>query len=208
MEPRKITVVDQGSSRTVVLNTAATTLGELKRDLEREGLDFSNKTFYEGISKTTLREDASLLPHDIPYKGNITNELIFGLSYTNKKITSGVLSRTEAYQMIKEGGLQAAFKNKTGKSHTNASTQELLDFLKSVKEDSEAPKCSSTEEMNVIKETILKLADVLYSRGFLSMSEMENIMEAFKPGFHASEENKENSASPYSAEEIRELLNM
>lgn len=89
MEPRKITIVQSSTQTKSVIETAATTLAELKRDLDENGISYSGMTFYEGISKTELTNDSAILPHDLPYRGAITNELVFMLSSTNKKIKSG-----------------------------------------------------------------------------------------------------------------------
>ena len=99
MEPRKITIIQTKEQRKSVIVTAATTLAELKSDLRTYGINYNDMTFYEGTSKIELKNDASILPHDVPYKGTITNELVFMLTNTNKKIRSGVtaMSRTEAY---------------------------------------------------------------------------------------------------------------
>ena len=38
------------------------------------GIDYQDMTFFEGLTKIELKTDESVLPHDVPYKGNITNE--------------------------------------------------------------------------------------------------------------------------------------
>ena len=59
----------------------AETLGELKRDLTANGINYSGKTFMEGLSRSELKEDASILPHDIQRPdGSVTNELVFMLT--------------------------------------------------------------------------------------------------------------------------------
>ena len=90
MEPRKITIIQTKEQRKSVIVTAATTLAELKSDLRANGINYNDMTFYEGTSKIELKNDASVLPHDVPYKGTITNELVFMLTNTNKKIRSGI----------------------------------------------------------------------------------------------------------------------
>lgn len=90
MEARKITIVSTKTQKKSVIMSAATTLAELKTDLRQNGIDYTGMTFYEGTSKTELKNDASVLPHDVPYKGILTNELVFMLTNTNKKIRSGI----------------------------------------------------------------------------------------------------------------------
>lgn len=89
MENRKITIVSTRTQKKSVIMSAATTLAELKSDLRANGIDYEDMTFYEGLSKVELKDDASILPHDVPYKDKVTNELVFMLTTANKKIKSG-----------------------------------------------------------------------------------------------------------------------
>lgn len=130
METRKITVVSTKNQRKSVINSAATTLGQLKSDLNAAGIDYSGMTFYEGTAKVELKTDESVLPSNVPYKGQITNELVIMLTNTNKKINSGAdLSRTEAYAKIKELGLQSACIVAYGKNFTMCKTTDLNSLI-------------------------------------------------------------------------------
>lgn len=133
MEARKITVVQTKNQKKSVIMSAATTLAELKSDLRANGIDYDGMTFFEGTSKVELKNDASVLPHDVPYKGTITNELVFMLTNTNKKIRSGAvaMSRAEAYSAIKSMGLQDACVKKFGKNFTRCKTADLIALIQS-----------------------------------------------------------------------------
>ena len=133
MEARKITVVQTKNQKKSVIMSAATTLAELKSDLRANGIDYDGMTFFEGTSKVELKNDASVLPHDVPYKGTITNELVFMLTNTNKKIRSGAvaMSRAEAYSAIKSMGLQDACVKKFGKNFTMCKTADLIALIQS-----------------------------------------------------------------------------
>lgn len=133
METRKITVVQTKNQKKSVIMSAATTLAELKSDLRANGIDYNGMTFFEGTSKVELKNDASVLPHDVPYKGTVTNELVFMLTNTNKKIRSGAtnMSRMEAYNAIKSMGLQDACVKKFGKNFTMCKTTDLIALIQS-----------------------------------------------------------------------------
>ena len=133
MEARKITVVQTKNQKKSVIMSAATTLAELKSDLRANGIDYDGMTFFEGTSKVELKNDASVLPHDVPYKGTVTNELVFMLTNTNKKIRSGAatMSRAEAYNAIKSMGLQDACVKKFGKNFTMCKTIDLIALVQS-----------------------------------------------------------------------------
>lgn len=133
MEARKITVVQTKNQKKSVIMSAATTLAELKSDLRANGIDYDGMTFFEGTSKVELKNDASVLPHDVPYKGIVTNELVFMLTNTNKKIRSGAatMSRAEAYSAIKSMGLQDACVKKFGKNFTMCKTIDLIALVQS-----------------------------------------------------------------------------
>lgn len=133
MEARKIVIVQTKNQKKSVIMSAATTLAELKSDLRANGIDYYGMTFFEGTSKVELKNDASVLPHDVPYKGTVTNELVFMLTNTNKKIRSGAveMSRAEAYNAIKSMGLQDACVKKFGKNFTMCKTADLIALIQS-----------------------------------------------------------------------------
>ena len=147
MQNRKITVVQTKNQKKSVIMSAATTLAELKSDLRANGIDYDGMTFFEGTSKIELKNDASVLPHDVPYKGTITNELVFMLTNTNKKIRSGAarMSRVEAYSAIKSMGLQDACVKKFGKNFTMCKTADLIALVQSSKDSEPAPAAPKAE---------------------------------------------------------------
>lgn len=147
MQSRKITVVQTKNQKKSVIMSAATTLGELKADLRSNGIDYDGMTFFEGTSKTELKTDASVLPHDVPYKGQVTNELVFMLTNTNKKIRSGAtaMSRAEAYNAIKSMGLQDACVKKFGKNFTMCKTADLIALVHSNSNSKPAPVAPKAE---------------------------------------------------------------
>lgn len=147
MEARKITVVQTKNQKKSVIMSAAMTLAELKNDLRANGIDYDGMTFFEGTSKVELKNDASVLPHDVPYKGTITNELVFMLTNTNKKIRSGAvaMNRVEAYNAIKSMGLQDACVKKFGKNFTMCKTADLIALIQSNGASKPAPAAPKAE---------------------------------------------------------------
>lgn len=131
MEARKILFVMNNSSSQKSIMSEAETLGALKADMRRAGIDYDNMTFYEGRTRTELKDDASVLPTNVPVaaKGTTpattTNDLVFMLTTANKKIRSGAGDRPAAYAKIKQLGLQDACKAKYGKNFTQCSTSDL-----------------------------------------------------------------------------------
>ena len=129
MENREILVANTRTQRRDKIITNATTLGELKSALTSAGIDFSDMTFTEGISKTQLLDDATQLPQNVMYKGNPTNNLVILLTNTKKNIASGIMSRQEAYAAIKEHNLQDEIKEVFGRNFTQVATDALETFL-------------------------------------------------------------------------------
>jgi hypothetical protein len=130
MEARNIKVILTRSQQSVVIKSAATTLKELKADLNKANIDYSGMTFHEGLSHTDMRDDNAVLPTNLPWKGQITNNLVFMLSEPRKKIRNGaVASRSEAYIFIKKNNLGDAFAAKYNvKNYTNGKTADLIEF--------------------------------------------------------------------------------
>lgn len=233
MDARKITVVQTKNQKKSVIMSAATTLAELKSDLRANGIDYDGMTFFEGTSKVELKNDASVLPHDVPYKGTITNELVFMLTNTNKKIRSGAttMSRMEAYNAIKSMGLQDACVKKFGKNFTMCKTADLIALIQSNSTSKPAPKAETKKEEKmeapvntpvtsisngsvcvdvVARAAISKLVEILEDNGTIEDYEKEEVLGILggKVAVSAapSEEYKPKSASPYSDDEIDDMF--
>lgn len=130
MEFRKVTIINNKTqSQKVIQASTATTLGELKREMREAGIEYEGMTFFEGHLRAELKDDASILPTNIPYKGQVVNDLTFLLTAPEKKIKSGAMSRAEAYNAIKARGLQDECVKRFGKNFTMCKTQDLIDLL-------------------------------------------------------------------------------
>ena len=128
---RKVTIINNKTqSQKVIQASTATTLGELKREMREAGIEYEGMTFFEGHLRAELKDDASILPTNIPYKGQVVNDLTFLLTAPEKKIKSGAMSRAEAYNAIKARGLQDECVKRFGKNFTMCKTQDLIDLLK------------------------------------------------------------------------------
>lgn len=165
MEARKILFVLSNSSNQKSIMSEAETLGALKADMRRAGINYDGMTFYEGRTRTELKDDASVLPVNVPVpaKGTnpatTTNDLVFMLTTANKKIKSGALSpeRKNALEEIKAKGLGAAVTAKFGKNATQCKTPDLLAFLAEQSKPAsqvatKAPKAKKVEEKVVVDE--------------------------------------------------------
>ena len=231
MEARKITVVSTRNQKKSVIMSAATTLAELKADLRQNGIDYTGMTFYEGTSKVELKDDASVLPHDVPYKGQTTNELVFMLTNTDKKIRSGAdMSRADAYAAIKANGLQEECVKRFGKNFTMCKTADLITLVNEKSAPKPAPAKESVKETPTKEEKVAetkkeevkeqagtteyvdpkaraalsRLLTILTDSGALEDDETEEIEDILggKVEIAASEDYKPSSASPYSDDEI------
>lgn len=158
MEFRKVTIINNKTqSQKVIQASTATTLGELKREMREAGIEYEGMTFFEGHLRAELKDNASILPTNIPYKGQVVNDLTFLLTAPEKKIKSGAMSRAEAYNAIKARGLQDECVKRFGKNFTMCKTQDLIDLLgegapaKEGKKEvvKEKPEVTATSEGNV-----------------------------------------------------------
>ena len=227
MEVRKITVVSTRNQKKSVIMSAATTLAELKADLRQNGIDYEGMTFYEGTSKVELKDDNSVLPHDVPYKGQTTNELVFMLTNTNKKIRSGAaMSRADAYAAIKAEGLQGECVKRFGKNFTMCKTVDLITLIyeksaskpvpaaptkgKKVAEAKEgkAKECACTNEGvdTKARAALHRLVTILTDNCVLEDCEAEEIKDILSVKGATSEDYKPSSASSYSDDEIDKMF--
>lgn len=132
METRKVTIINNKTQKqSIIQASSATNLGELKAEMRELGINFEGMAFFEGHMRAELKDDAAPLPTNIPYKGQIVNDLTFLLTAPEKKIKSGAMTRSEAYDAIKANGLQAACVVKFGKNFTMCKTQDLIGLIES-----------------------------------------------------------------------------
>lgn len=174
MEARKILFVLSNSSNQKSIMSEAETLGALKADMRRAGINYDGMTFYEGRTRTELKDDASVLPVNVPVpaKGTTpattTNDLVFMLTTANKKIKSGALSpeRKNTLGEIKAKGLGAAVTAKFGKNATQCKTPDLLAFLAEQSKPAsqvvtKAPKAKKVEEVAVDENPDITIKEVI-----------------------------------------------
>ena len=228
MEARKITIVSTRNQKKSIIMSAATTLAELKADLRQNGIDYDGMTFYEGTSKVELKDDTSVLPHDVPYKDQTTNELVFMLTNTNKKIRSGAdMSRADAYAAIKAKGLQGECVKRFGKNFTMCKTADLVALIneKSVsktalstptKEEkvAETKRRESKKQANTAecvdtkaRAALSRLLTILTDNDVLDDDEAEEIEDILDDKATTSDDCKPSSESSYSDDEIDRMFN-
>ena len=207
----------------MVINSAATTLAELKADLNNAGISYTDCTFFEGLTKTELKNDAAILPHDVPYKGTTTNNLVFMITNASKKIRSGAkLDRKAIIAEIKAKNLTEVVKKTYGKNYTNCKTEDLEKIL-SMNNNSapkEAPAKKETVETKSntsvpndteyitkaqLKEVITGLVEEMKYVG-MDYSDEINIDNISIIGDVSSSNSKKEDDSPYSSNELDDMF--
>ena len=216
METRKITIVATREQKKYVIDSAATTLGELKADLDNVGINYEDMTFMEGLTRTEILRDDSLLPHDVERVNRetgetyITNELVFMLTNTAKKISSGVVcaDRKSCYSYIKEHGMQDAVQRTFGKNFTQVKTEDLILFIKNLVAPAQVTAPEHTECVDLkARKAIKMLCEALFEYDEYTFDEVFteiNGMFAEQYCLCTSKEDKCNS--PYSDDEIHDMF--
>lgn len=215
MSTKKFTVIDTRTMQKKEFESQATTVAELKADLRKLGITTDGMTIQEGLTKTELKFDTALLPHDVPFKGGTTNNLVFRLTQAEKKIKSGAgMSRQEAYAKVKELGLTEAIVKKYNKNFTMCKTADLIAEIEAaskkatnVKEN--APKKESKAMKPATKapvasedkatQAITLLTNTLVNNGILSPDEGTEVVEVLGTTLSVKE-------SAYSAEDIDDMF--
>lgn len=199
MEARKITVIPTREQRSYVVTTGAENLKELKEALDDAGISYEGMSFIEGLTKTELKSDESILPKDVEYKGRNTNELVIMLTNTEKKISSG-FDRKELYRLISEKGLKDEIKKVCGRNYTHVPTEELAKFMQAQSIPAEKNVSSLEARVEQLEITLSKLIRNLNQNDFLDDDEMDEIC-----GNDVEEEPKKEKGV-YSSEELDEIL--
>lgn len=184
MNARNIIVWSTKTQQKQVVSTGAETLGQLKDDLQAANIDIKDMTFYEGLTKTELKADASLLPKDVNYKGTVTNELVIMLTVVNNKISSGrALTRPEVYREMKRSTVLAdRCKEVFGRPYTQVSTAELEALINREKAAAARKAPVKTSVKAVVPTTrpnvlvgLATLAEALFTEGVLSSATYSEI---------------------------------
>lgn len=192
---RTVTVFDQNTQeKTVIENVEANTLGELKTILANNGISLYDMDIREGISRVDLKHDEAVLPHDTPYRGGTTNDLLILLTKQNKKVASGI-GRSEASAYIKEHNLGDAIKAKYNKNWTNVSTADLVAFVESQMNNAAPCGCTSN-----LEKAFSLLVEILYENDCIGCFDRDKVVEALN-GAPAKKEDK-----GFSQDEINAII--
>ncbi len=177
---RKVTVLVESTQSKVVFESNATTLGELKNELREKQVRYdSDCVFKEAASKTILTSNESVLPSNIPWKGQVTNDLVFMVTAPQKKIRSGVMDRKEAYAKVKELGLQGKIQEHEGKNFTQCSTAVLISYIEKKEKAGEnvAKKTPKHTPAPIAKEKVVKAdAHTMPASGKEMLSNLRNLL--------------------------------
>lgn len=207
---RKVTFIDSKSqSQKVINNSEATTLGELKAEMTAAGIDYTDMSFYEGHIRAELLDDSSILPTNIPYKGQVVNDLVFMLSTTNKKIKSGI-SRTEVYEKIKTLNLQEEVKNIFNRNYTQVPTDDLLSLIArhsmqaaAVQEIPEVTIMTCAERFARLENAFMELVGLLTDYDVIDKEDNDMFAETFN--FEVKQENQK--MTPQEIDEMFSFMN-
>lgn len=223
MEKRKITVIPTKTHKIQVIESAATTLAELKADLTKAGVDYTDCTFFEGLTKIELKNDAAILPHDVPYKGTTTNNLVFMITNASKKIRSGAkLDRKAIIEEIKSKNLTEVVKKTYGKNYTNCKTEDLQKILNKEaaptakaapvkKEAPSKPVMKATDLSNYVtkaelKKVIKSLLEEMENAGMDYSDDIDIDNIAIIDNITSDTSKEEESDSPYSSNELDDMF--
>jgi hypothetical protein len=205
METKRFTIVDTRTNGTKTIETTATTLGELKADLRRNGINPDGMSFQEGITKTEFTRDDAVLPHDVAFKGGTTNNLVFRLTQTEKKIKSGAMTRQEMYNQVKKLGLEKKVVERFGKNYTQVKNTDLHDFLTEHTEHikpAEQPEGTNCCDCSKATAAIAKLVDLLEENDYLDGDQADEVRDILN-GDNASTSEAD---SIYSDDEIAAMF--
>lgn len=112
--------------------SSANTLEELKQEFRNNGIPYEGLGITEGLSTKALltRDDAELPTSNrtVNYNGETYNR-VFLITNTSKNIASGIMSRKDAYDMIKKLNLQEKIKALYGRNFTQVGTDDLTDAI-------------------------------------------------------------------------------
>ena len=152
---RTITIVSTDAPKNV-FEADVTTVGELRKELRLKGIDFVGKSMFEGITKADYGNatNDTVLPHDLTWKGEVTNSLVFMITKAKKNIDSGmgsVSSRCDLFEKIRNLGIAGTIKAEFGTDYTHLSSEILSNFIEK--------HCNSEVQESISKKEIVDNID-------------------------------------------------
>lgn len=211
---KTFTIISTRDQKKYVINTEATTMAELTADMRKAGIDYNNMTLYEGLTKSEFNPANSdaILPHDVPYKGTTTSNLVFRLTVSQKKIESG-MDYKEMKSFIKDNKLQLSFKEIYDKDYTHATKDELQEFVDSYEYLQVVPageECKVPTETNPYEDTVKQLLVDLRQMSATLTGKLDALLIALNEGGSDfdldTKEEEPQLPSPYSNEEIDDMF--
>lgn len=218
---RTITVYNSSTQEKKVFeNVEVSTLAEVKSLLRENGISYDGMDFMEGVSQTKLLNDTSVLPHDIPYKGSTTNDLLIYMTLKDKKVRSGVdfksMDRRTLLGYIKDHGWVEEVNKVFNANYTRVSSASLIDFCvkkegtsgvagapaaPAAQAETPAEGCPGEKAVNAIK----TLTEALYEDGYIGTETYDAVMEALEGKKEEAPAAPEKEAG-FSQEEIDNMI--
>lgn len=180
MKRNVIVISSNTQSRHNFNDVEVNTLADVKRLLDEKGIDYADQAFYEGVSKAEYDSDDSVMPSNLPFKGKVTNDLVFMLSNKSKKIASGAYTRQECYELIKDNRLAKAIMEKYGLMYTSVSTDKLNDFMSTFKKVA-TPESDEKQKKVDEGKFVSDIIDVLKRHGY-------TVIRGFEPDAFTEDE--------------------
>lgn len=215
---RNITVWNNSTQeRTVFENADVTTWGDVLPLLDEKGIDVTNMEIREGRSKTAIINEDTVLPTNIPFKGDTTNDLLFYMTLTNKKVSSGAMTRKEMVDFLKENGLMEIVEKTYGDSYTRISNANLAAFidkynageLKQTSSEGKDIQESGCPGLAIVAQGICRLVNTLLDNDYIDEKEADYILDGFgatKTVIDEEEPINDNGADMDEINEMRELF--
>ncbi|MBQ9391999.1 MAG: hypothetical protein IJU02_07430 [Lachnospiraceae bacterium] len=195
MISRKITVIDTRENAIKTIDSTAETVAEMLEEFNNNGINATDMAIQEGLTRTELNE-SSILPHDIPYKGTVTNNLVIRLTQKEKKIKSGATTRKEIYDLIKDKHLEEAIKLEFNRNYTQVPTRDLEKFVSANITEVNAEQESKCD----IVKAFTTLIDVLRTYDILDYDDVTHI-KGLLIGKNTQSQN-----SPFDYNELEEMF--
>lgn len=207
---REITVWESAKQKKTVFTSHAETLGQLKEELAQQNIDVTNMSILEGVSHTQLLSNESILPHDIPYRGEVTNNLLIYLTLQDKKVASGVIDRYAIGDWIKKNNLQYDLIKAFGDNWTRVSTENLVKFYEEHQAtqsmgETGKPKEENSKTLENLLNWASKLTEILFDIDALNYKETSELNKLL--AYAAEESESEDTKGGFSRSEIDDMIN-
>ena len=128
---RRIIICDKMNGSHQTITKDIDTYSQLFSVIRENVTDLSNKNITNGATKKEILDSSDVIPSEFHYNGRSISDIVVIVTSKTKKTPfgAGIMTRGEAYEIIKANNYGEEIKRVYGRNYTVITTDELVKFI-------------------------------------------------------------------------------